>query len=368
MTFDQEGRILGMIKKQQKETIYILAPYLFHGGAEKQLRYLIQELIFFNYQICLHVLANTSRQDVRRAFPDAADGSIQLVSYGVDVLSLRKNPHVWLYVLGRLLVGMRSSRIVYMYSVYFIPIIPALKSLGKKTIYSERIFSPKVKKRSFLYRVASLCDRFVVNSDSLEEYFGKRFGNVVLVRNKVDPIIWNCPGPPCPPYSIAIISRYDPLKNIGFALNALGFKEERVINVYGVGDKEYIRKMKNLAGNLSATIKINNTVPIGYIYQNSDIVIHPSLAEGTSNVLLEAMISRKPIIVSSIRENIDTGIHADCIFDPSDPKSLCDTLDRWEGMSGDRREKILDFNEMAVSERYGPAPFRDAVAKIFKFQ
>lgn len=144
-------------------------------------------------------------------------------------------------------------------------------------------------------------------------------------------------------------------KNHNVVLDALGDIQSSHLHylICGIGDQEYV--LKEQARNL----KIENNVHfLGYrsdipqLLQASDIFIMPSLREGLSRSLMEAMAMGLPCIVSKIRGNTDlledkTGgfwVPAkDSRKIAKSLKILCDDITIRKQMGERNRNRIQDF-------------------------
>ena len=348
------------------KVVHICAPYVEHGGAEKQMRYLVEVLADLGYAVTVHVIAPTNPD---RPIPRGWDKlGVRVEFYDTDVTALRRSPLTWATLSFRIWRRTRKSPVVYMYSAYFLPLVPMLAVVGSRCIFSERILSDATRRRRPMYYLARPAACFVVNSETLVEFFTGVHANVEYVKNRVDRIRWKASGMQDEQsYSrIAIISRLDPFKNIPFALDALADESGLEINIYGEGVCTERRKIEEIARRAKCRIRLNKTTAIDEIYSGNDLIVHPSLAEGTPNVLLEAMISRKPIIASSIEENRLTGIDERLLFDAQDHTSLQTTLQYLRNVDRNELESIMDSNQRVAEQRYGSEQFRTRIESLFR--
>lgn len=347
------------------QSIHLAAPFLYHGGAEKQFRYLIEALVQSGTSPTIHILSSRSIRGIDdNEFDNKILSRCTIIYHKNDVLNFNRNPASWIKALFKLFLGLKNANTVYFYTAYFLPIIPILKLFGKRVIFSERILSERTIRRLSLYKIAKLADNFVVNGDSLKDFFeGNGFKNITLIRNRVEPIKWN--SDLSPRRNFAILSRYDPYKNIAMPIMALSKNSKWTINVYGEGGGIYYDELSKIAEKSKCSVSLNGQTLVNEIYNGNYLIVHPSLAEGTPNVLLEAMISRKPIIASSIRENKDTGIHAECLFDPSNPDAFSEFIENAVSLDAESWEVRLDHNERMAKARYSQLQFQKAIDALF---
>jgi len=134
----------------------------------------------------------------------------------------------------------------------------------------------------------------------------------------------------------------------------------------GKGDYEYIKYLKTLAKNSKINIPIIfvGEIPhedINKYYYDSDIFIFPSLHEGMSLSLLEAMGAGIPVIASNIRANseIITDGWNGLLFEKSNPIHLAICLERIIGdkelqqyLSKNAYDSIKEFSWDKISNRY----------------
>jgi glycosyltransferase involved in cell wall biosynthesis len=77
------------------------------------------------------------------------------------------------------------------------------------------------------------------------------------------------------------------------------------------------------------------------VYQDLDVVVIPSLSEGSPNVLLEAMAAARPVVatrVGGIPSVADDGVHA-LLVPPNDPGRLADAMATLVS-SGELRQRL----------------------------
>ena len=328
-----------------------IAPYAFYGGAEKQFGYFTQ--------------ANTYSKDLKVMFLSlsAENGSLRTGEfkdrYGDIAYNHANTPptlssntrSIFVFLFGYFLSCMktiwylRDRDVVYAYSLYTLPPLLVLKLLGKKTIYSERLFSIDLEKRSKIYKLLKYFDAIVVNSNELKDWASALNSNVFLVQNVVEEILWEKNGPQS--NSIAIVARVHPEKNIDFVIAAT--PPHLTVNVYGqIQDRSYHHHLIESARKKGLRINFINHCSINDIYNSNDLIVLPSKYEGTSNVILEAICSNKPIIVSRIKANTDLKLHSECYFsiDEQDTSELSILLHHYYE-NGFSKEALIRNNKAA---------------------
>ncbi len=135
---------------------------------------------------------------------------------------------------------------------------------------------------------------------------------------------------------VLTIGRLIPRKGFQFLIRALPQVLEKVSHNFEieiVGDGPYHGELLKLAENIGVTshIRFAGSVPYSELpqkYQQADIFILPSLAEGMPLVVLEAMGTGLPIVVSRVQgidELVVDGVNG-ALFDPSDVDGLAHAL------------------------------------------
>ena len=135
---------------------------------------------------------------------------------------------------------------------------------------------------------------------------------------------------------VLTIGRLIPRKGFQFLIRALPQVLEKASHNFEieiVGDGPYHGELLKLAENLGVTshIRFTGSVPYSELpqkYQQADLFILPSLAEGMPLVVLEAMGTGLPIVVSRVQgidELVVDGVNG-ALFDPSDVNGLAHAL------------------------------------------
>lgn len=108
--------------------------------------------------------------------------------------------------------------------------------------------------------------------------------------------------------------------------------------ICGVGNKE-----KEYRTYINENQLQNNVFLLGYrtdvaeLLQAADIFVFPSLFEGLSVALMEAVAAKVPIACTNVRGNVDTVITKESYFSPNNEKELVNVI-----------EKILSSNDSAI--------------------
>ncbi len=135
------------------------------------------------------------------------------------------------------------------------------------------------------------------------------------------------------PLQILIAGVIDDRKNIPYVLQALALLSEddrNKIRVTIAGDGSKLKENKKISKNLNL-INVDFLgwqEGIGNHLQGSDLFIHPSLHEGLSNALVEALSFGIPVLASEIPEHKDIFQNQENLFSLTSPEYLAIKL-RW---------------------------------------
>jgi glycosyltransferase involved in cell wall biosynthesis len=106
---------------------------------------------------------------------------------------------------------------------------------------------------------------------------------------------------------------------------------ERNMRIVIAGDGPARARLEQLAATLAVTDRVHFLgfrEDVGDLLAASDMVVLPSLREGLSIALLEAMAAGKPIVATSIGSQREVASHADMarLVPPSDARALSDAI------------------------------------------
>lgn len=154
--------------------------------------------------------------------------------------------------------------------------------------------------------ILNLADSIIIPSKTILRPFKKKFGNkVVYIPNGVDTVLFHpIKKVETQKLFVVFIGRLEAQKNLQSILIALSrLKNPLKITFYGEGSEK--KKLNLQAKKLRLPLKIEK--PLDYnrvakVLRNSDIFVLPSLSEGSSKILLEAMASGCAIIASNIAQ------------------------------------------------------------------
>ena len=176
------------------------------------------------------------------------------------------------------------------------------------------------------------------------------------------------------PFVITFVGRLHPQKNVGMLL--LAFKlllQEKPhlplrLKLAGTGPSE--RRLKALADELSISQQVEflgHVNDVGDLLERSDLFVLPSISEGISNALLEAMAHGLPCVVTNIPGNsevIQDGRNG-IVIQPEDAAGLARAL---AGMADDEefRRKVGRQARLTVETCYSLTKVTNQYIRLYE--
>lgn len=241
-----------------------------------------------------------------------------------------------------------------------IPAALALKNMpGKKILTLHGIYSEQIEilhgkttsdiSNNFENHALNWADKITVISKEAYDYYTKRGFTVHHIPNAID--IDSLPKQSDKRYENQIVfaGRLSKEKGILTLLESVkSFPSNFHLLILGSGPEEHkIREMEKKYPNLHflGYQKKEKTIEI---IRGSDILVQPSLAEGISSTLLEAMACKTPIITTNvggnkeILQNGKTGI----LIEPESPEQITQAICDIQS----NKEKALNLSNEALAE------------------
>tara|TARA_B100001093_G_C26817155_1_gene1010266 strand:- start:1325 stop:2308 length:984 start_codon:yes stop_codon:yes gene_type:complete len=267
--------------------------------------------------------------------------------------------------------------IVYAYDVIstFMAILGFKLKRGVKIISSRRNLGHwRSKKHNPLAKFTNLfSDVIIGNSSSVMDLIrsdGFSVGKEILINNgiKIKPYSYKKLNDLI---SILTVSNLRQVKNISLIINAFPelLKRFKKIEIVCIGDGNQKKELIELSKNLNVFDKISFEGIVDNVdkyYEKADIFVLPSLSEGSSNSLIEAMNSSIPVIGSNVPgiNDMITDKYNGMLIDPKRAATLIDAITELI-TNNDFRKRISRNGHKYIKEKFSLKNMIDNHAKIF---
>ena len=345
------------------KTITCFITTMSSGGAEHQLAVLAAMLVEKGYNVSIVTFADTKDHYV-------IDKRIKRIKLGYgksNIIKFLAIFYFFLTVKTDCIISFGQRENMFM-------LLPMLFRPKIKVIAGERNFTTGKSNRverilfNFLYRRATF---IVPNSHSQKMHIiskaPQHASKVVAITNYTDLQFY---APIAHQHNdviqIAIFCRYSPQKNYERFAKAIQITKKHasvpfVVNWYGnktVKDKsinphyqQFKKELKELNVEDNCILH-DHTSDVFGIMSKSDVFCLPSLYEGFSNSLSEAICCRMPVLASDVSDNSVMTHHGinGFLFDPYDEKSIADAILHFLSLSTKERDKMsAESRKIAVS-------------------
>lgn len=214
------------------------------------------------------------------------------------------------------------------------------------TMHGSRYYAARLQRRIAMRLAVQSSNATVAVSRSLSEHLARdlwlRSSRIVTVPNGVRPPVLDGPstlraelgltGGGTAQLAVAVGNLY-PVKGHSVLLDALGLLAARFpqlhVVIAGRGELEAMLRQRATELQLSHRLHLLGLrSDIANLLASADVFVLPSLSEGVPLALLEAMLSRKPVIASAVGEVpiVLDGGRAGALVPPSDAPALAATL------------------------------------------
>lgn len=356
----------------EKKRILIIMPDYTAGGAEIQLQHIIYRLNEEKIPTDVYVMHSFVREPDDLLVCDRKRLK-NIIFYEFDLYHRTEEETRWeIYNSVMIQGGCSKYNVALLFYEITVPMIPLLKSAGIPTIYSERREGIEVTRPGNYRRSLDCCDLLCCNSNTAKMRMEAALEReVILIRNgkekkerlkrssrEIRNIIVPC--------------RIDPSKNLEVIVRfAKKYKTEGYqIRVIGktTNDKYEKKIRKYLVENgLSETVTI-----AGYVknmraeYEAADLVVLPSLREGTPNTVLEAFAYGRAVVVSDIEPERELVEEEKIRFNPYSEDELYSCINYVENLSDPEFEHMLEKHKKLVDEDYDLKKMTDHFLLLFE--
>ena len=295
--------MIKMLKKERR-ILLLMREYIL-GGAETQFRYFIEYAETQKWKLDVLIEHDSNIDDA--ALKKAAQKMKNVRFYELD--GGRDGGRLYwsiiLHVLQNMLHIKYKSCLIYYPPDLAIALF--MRILGIHVVYSERTNAAAIGENSYFQRQLRFCNHIVANSKYAKEELEKLTDRSVKHIKNGKPAV-----PPFPAKKsrkirrILVPARISADKNQMLLLHYLKKYPEFDGKLIFAGleeDRTYRNKMKQFIcrNNLSARVEFLGHVDnIEEEYEKADLIILPSLGEGLPNVVLEAYVYGRPVVVSDV--------------------------------------------------------------------
>lgn len=342
----------------KKKVLFVL-PYWSKGGAEKQFRYICNEISkYHDVDILLLNFENDNIPGVKNIFYINNDLFVNKDKLIKFMLRLKSYIKIKFYI---------NKKLSYYDSVIghnklLIPIMYMLKSKSNKVIFSAREADSDFTK-GIIKIILSKLDMITCNSKVTYDLLKAVNHKIEYIGNGVEVNEYEKNDIATTIKSIGIIANISRRKNIKLVIESLKYLDSDIkVSIAGkIEDNEYYEEIKEYIrlNNLEKKVEFLNYVNnINEFYRNIDLIILPSLYEGTSNVILESFSRKKLILISDIPENnclINKIYKEKIIFNPNDYKDLANKIINLNKLLEQKDkviEEIIESNYKKIVDEY----------------
>lgn len=344
-----------------KIKIMIIMPELFHGGAEKQFRYLIEGIDKKQFSINVVLEQSTDKRDVEMT-EQYMERHKEITFYKLHCLHAEG-----LKIIRYTSFGLINLEMFFLIKKAHPDIILSYSSLGMKTMYLSKLLKsvPVYSERN----AGTTNKSFYILNKKFIQCAGAIICNSIpalekMKENSVDAIYIPNGIALCDRFSeerrdyyyILVPARIAQVKNQEIVIKALAHLDDKTVKVFFVGknvEEEYGRYLNEIAKDLNVEKQIqfipytNNIIEL---YQKSNLVILPSKSEGFSSVILESYLYGRKCILSDIVMNRAVANKNQTFFQQNDYKELAEKIREEINLNQeDKLQQIKDNHDYVVN-------------------
>lgn len=341
---------------REKRILLLMREYVL-GGAETQFRYLIEyaERCGWKLDVLIEHDLNQGSNELKRAMPGMNSVRLYELNGG------RENGKLYIAVMRHIFRNL--SHIKYTSCLVYHPsdlvMASFMRTLGIRFIYSERQNADTIVKDRYLQKCLRSCDIIIANSRHAQKQLEILTGKKVRFIRNGKPAVKQLPlkerGASC---RILIPARIDPIKNQMLPLQYLKKHQNFNGKFVFVGleeNKAYCGKLKQFARRNGIWDKVEF---LGHVndmepeYRKADLILLPSFAEGTPNVVLEAYAYGRPVIVSDINVEREIVPDSKLRFSVKDPVGIGECIQYIQEMPDETYRQLIEKNRKFVLQNY----------------
>jgi len=336
------------MKQDRIKNLYVIGT-LDLGGAEHQLVALAKGLDRARFLPVVYCLTATGP-----LLPELTRAGIQVKCFGLRGLTVRRNPILVARRLADFLISLKKERpdIVhgFLFHAYILGSFAA-RLAGVPMVIASRRSLGLFKERKLHYRLLErlanrMTDLIIANSVAVREDVSRQekvpSSKVRVIYNGIDPSLFEIPADLGLRASLGFRKG---VKVIGVIANLIHYKGHRFllqacpevkakcpdVRFLLIGDGLLRGELETMAEELGVREEViflgsRNDIPA--LLSIIDVFVLPSLEEGFSNAILEAMAAGKPVVATRVGGVPEAVIHGKTglLVPPKDPQALADAI------------------------------------------
>jgi glycosyltransferase involved in cell wall biosynthesis len=342
--------------KRKKRILLLMREYVL-GGAETQFRYLVEYAESHKWKLDVLIEHDLNKEDdiLKKYLRSFRSIRFYEMNGGRDCGKLYYS--IMLHVLREIVHTKYNVCLIYYPPDLTIALF--MRILGTRVVYSERVDATDIAINEYYQKCLKLCDCILANSkyakEKLERLTGRKVG---LIRNG-KPVVTQLPIKKereiC---RMLVPARIVPPKNQMLLLYYLKEYPDFTGKLIFAGleeDKTYWNKLKQFVrrNNLWSQVEFLGHVDnLEKEYEKADLIVLPSIAEGTPNVVLEAYAYGRPVIVSDVGEERNLVKNPRLRFGVKNPEEIDSCIKYVEGLSDNLYRELIERNRKIVIENY----------------
>ncbi|MEN8128865.1 MAG: glycosyltransferase family 4 protein [Pseudomonadota bacterium] len=196
-------------------------------------------------------------------------------------------------------------------------------------------------KGSWLIRLDTIIEGFAIHgvylygvSDNLikrviNRHHWARPRHIQILRNDIQPTVYNNTRELSTPLHVGCVGILEKRKNQSLLLGAMqDLPTEKIhLHLYGTGPQEATLRKLSYSINVYNKVTFHGWVDSNIIWKQIDLLVFPSLHEGSPNAVLEALANKVPIMASDIPEHAEI-LPRSCLLSPNDDKAWAEALQK----------------------------------------
>lgn len=353
---------MGRHLAREKRILLLMREYVL-GGAETQFRYLIEYAE--SHQWKLDVVIEHDLKKVDGTLKNAAEKAVNVRFYELHGDRMQ----VLAYIIKN--IFRVRYRAVLIYYPFQLALAPLIHMLGISVVYSERVDASGIAGNPYFRRYLKSCSHITANSKYAQRELEKLTGRKVMLVRNGKPAVAMFPLKENRQITrILVPARIAPPKNQMLPLNYLKCCPDfsgKIVFAGMAEDKAYYGKLKQFVRKYGLQDKVEF---LGYVnemaqeYRKADLILLPSFAEGTPNVVLEAYAYGRPVIVSDINVERDIVPDSRLRFSVNDPAGIGECIQYVQEMPDQTYRQLIKENRKFVLQNYSIEKMAESFYRI----